>query len=115
MNLNILGVNKIINSGIEVELADTWRKRLVGLLAKQRIDDNYGLLFQPGESIHSIGMRFSIDVLFLDKSNKVLKITHEMKPFRLAFAPKGTCSVLEINSGNAKRTGIHLEDTLEFV
>jgi len=100
---------------VEVELADTWRKRLVGLLAKSQISDQYGLLFRPGESIHTIGMRFTIDVLFLDKDNGVLKISHKMKPFRLSFAPKGTYSVLEISGGNAKRTGIHLEDTLGFV
>lgn len=116
MNLTILRSNdEIRHCNVKVELADTWRKRLIGLLAKSGVSDQYGMLFRPGESIHTIGMRFPIDVLFLDKDNRVLKISHDMKSFRLSFAPKGTYSVLEINGGNAKRTGIHLEDTLRFV
>ena len=94
--------------------ADTWLKRLVGLLAHSSLGDNEGMFFCPGGSIHTIGMRFPIDVIYLDNAKKVLKIESEMRPFRLSFAPKGTCSVLELNSGNVKRTGIYLEDTLEF-
>lgn len=99
---------------ISVIHADSWFKRLVGLLAHGSLGDNEGMFFCPGGSIHTIGMRFSIDVIYLDNDGKVLKIEPEMRPFRLSFAPKGTRSVLELSSGNAKRTGIYLEDTLEF-
>lgn len=105
-------INKL--EGLQVQPADTWVKRLVGLLAHSSLGDNEAMYFCPGGSIHTIGMRFPIDVVYLDQSKKVLKIESTMKPFRLSFAPKGTCSVLELSAGNAKRTGINLEDTLEF-
>ena len=72
-------------------------------------------MLQPCGSVHSMGMRFAIDVIFLDKDGKVLKIKENMRPLRFCFAPKNTFSVLELASGNAKRTGIHLEQTLKFV
>ena len=99
-------------SNINIIVANTWVKRLVGLLGHRSLGDGEAMFFNPGASIHTIGMRFAIDVLYLDSNNKVIKIVQDMKPFRFSFAPKGTCSVLELNSGNIKRTGIYLEDTL---
>lgn len=100
--------------GVSILLADTWKTRLVGLLGRASLSDKEGMLFIPGGSIHTIGMRFPIDVIYLDGENRVLKIVSEMKSFRVSFAPKGTNRVLELSSGNAKRTGIYLDQTLVF-
>jgi len=101
-------------SGVEIIYADTWLKRLVGLLAHNSLPRDQGMFFRPGGSIHTIGMRFPIDVIYLDAGNKVLKIVDSMKPFRFSFAPKGTCAVLELTAGYAKHTQINLETTLVF-
>ena len=100
--------------GIHVIRANTWLKRLVGLLGHSSLPDTESMLFEPGGGIHTIGMRFSIDVVYLDKDNTVLGIVEDMKPWRFSFAPKGTKAVLELSSGNAKRTGIYLDQALEF-
>jgi len=99
---------------IAIFKADSWLTRLVGLLKHSMLPDNEAMLFEPGGSIHTIGMRFAIDVVYLEKDNKVLKIVADMRPWRFSFAPKGTRRVLELSSGNAKRTGIHLNQTLVF-
>ncbi|OUS31243.1 hypothetical protein A9Q99_04395 [Gammaproteobacteria bacterium 45_16_T64] len=100
--------------GLFISKANSWLKRLVGLLGHSSLSDNSAMLFEPGGSIHTIGMRFAIDVIYLDKQNKVLKIVTDMKSFRFSIAPKGTRAVLELASGNAKRTGIYLDQTLVF-
>ncbi len=94
--------------------ANTWATRLVGLLSYSSLEDTQAMLFEPGGGIHTVGMRFVIDVVYLDKDNKVLKIVPDMKPMRFSLAPKGTKKVLELSSGNAKRTGIYLDQTLVF-
>jgi len=101
-------------SNVDIIYANTWLKRLVGLLAHSSLDADKAMLFNPGGSIHTVGMRFSIDVIYLDANNKVLKIVDSMKPFRFSFAPKGTCAVLELTAGYVKHTQINLEQTLVF-
>ncbi len=99
---------------IHVIRANTWLKRLVGLLGHSALSDTNAMLFEPGGGIHTVGMRFSIDVVYLDGDNRVLGIVIDMEPWRFSFAPKGTKAVLELSSGNAKRVGIYLDQTLEF-
>lgn len=100
---------------IVIKHANTWLSRLIGLLDRREISEKEGLLLEPCASVHTIGMRFPIDVIFLDKDNKVLKIKENMGLFRFCFAPNGVVKVLELKKGNVKRTGISLEQTLKFV
>ena len=101
-------------NGLTIIRADTWTTRLVGLLSVSSLSDAEAMLFEPGGGIHTVGMRFAIDVVYLDKDNKVLKIVAAMKPMRFPLAAKGTKAVLELSSGNANRTGIYLDQTLVF-
>ena len=102
-------------TNLEVFMADSWLKRLIGLLNRSDLPDNHGLLLQPCSSIHTVGMRFRIDAVFLDDDGRVLGIRENIGPFRFCIAPKGTTAVLELASGNAKRTGINLEQVIKFV
>lgn len=95
-------------------VADTFVKRLVGLLSRKALAEHEAMLIVPCKSIHTIGMRFTIDVVFLDKENKVLGVSSNVNPYQLRWAPKGTFSVLEVSDGNVNKTGIHLDDQLLF-
>lgn len=101
-------------SDISVGHADTFWRRLVGLLNRSSLDTRQGLLLSPCGSIHTFAMRFSIDVVFLDGEGRVLGYADNVSPNRVRFAPKGTRKVLEVAHGNRSRTGIHLEDYLIF-
>jgi len=82
----------------EVEIADTFLRRLKGLLGRKKIEKGYGLLLIPCASIHMFFMKFSIDVFFLkekDGSYELLRAARDVKPWRMAFAPSGTDAVLE--------------------
>lgn len=105
---------RTICSGVAVRVANTFWTRAIGLLTTSSLNDQAALWITPCASIHTIGMRYPIDVVFLDRSQKVLKIAHSVRPFGVSFAPKGTKSVLEMASGNAIRTGIVLEAVLSF-
>lgn len=86
----------------KVEIADTFRSRLKGLLGRNKIEKGSGLLLKPCASIHMFFMKFPIDVFFLKEKNgsyELLRIARGVKPWRMAFAPAGTSSVLETAPG----------------
>jgi uncharacterized membrane protein (UPF0127 family) len=70
--------------------------RLRGLIGKKYLPREQGMLFEPGGSIHTLGMRFPIDVLFLDKSGTILANHKRIVPYRFCFAPLNTRYVLEV-------------------
>lgn len=103
-----------IRPDVTVRVASTFWTRAIGLLTTAYLSDQVALWITPCASIHTIGMRYPIDVVFLDRNQKVLKIAHNVRPFGVSFAPKGTKSVLELASGNVNRTGIVLDAVLSF-
>jgi hypothetical protein len=94
-------------------VADTSRKRRTGLLKHQTLPPEEGLWIAPCEAVHSIGMKFPIDVLFLDRHKKVLKIRPNMVPGRLAVCLRAY-GVLEVAAGRAAATGTVVGDQLQF-
>jgi len=97
-------VNKTKNKAILLSLkqADTFLSKAIGLLNKQRLEKEEGLLFTNCNSVHTLGMRFSIDVIFLDEGNRVVKIVSCLKPMRLCFGPFKTKYVIESFCGAFK-------------
>jgi uncharacterized membrane protein (UPF0127 family) len=58
-------------------------------------------------------MRFTIDVVFLDREGRIVKIAHRMKPLRAALG-KGARKVLELNGGAAASAGLEIGDRVVF-
>ncbi len=84
-----------------IQIAESFAARLVGLLGRRELGCEEGLLIKPGGSVHTLGMRFAVDVLFLDRRLRILRIVAALLPGRFAVAPRGTRSVLEIAAGRA--------------
>lgn len=82
-------------------IASSFRSRLVGLLRRTSLHREEGLLISPGGSIHTWGMRFSIDAVFLDEHFRVLKVAHSLRPWRASLAPSQTRHVLELRAGRS--------------
>ncbi len=99
---------------LDIEMATSWWERLKGLLGKRNLSAHQGLLLMPCGGIHTIGMRFTIDVVFLNNKGEACRICDMVVPFRLRFAPRGTHSVLELPAGMAKQYAIQLADRLDF-
>ena len=89
----------------EVRAATRFFDRLRGLIWKRRLGRGEGLLLQPGGSVHTFGMRFAIDVLFLDQHYAVLDVCDNVAPNRMCLAPRGTRATLELRRGRANRGG----------
>jgi uncharacterized membrane protein (UPF0127 family) len=94
-------------------IADTSKTRKTGLLKHDRLNTGEGLWIAPCEGVHTVGMKFPIDVLFLDKKRKVVKIRPAMPKWRLAACLRAH-SVLELPSGTAAATRTLPGDQLAF-
>ena len=94
-------------------IADNSKTRKTGLLKHQRLESGEGLWITPCEGVHTAGMKFPIDVLFLDKKRKVVKIRAAMPRWRMS-ACLWAHSVLELPSGTAAATKTSAGDLLEF-
>lgn len=83
----------------QVMLAETLPARMRGLLGRSSLPAGTGMLIRPCGGIHMWFMRFPIDAAFLDGELTVLKVVRGLRPWQLAFAPKGTACVLETAAG----------------
>ncbi len=94
-------------------IANTSKLRKTGLLKHERLESGEGLWITPCEGVHTAGMKFPIDVLFLNKKRKVVKIRPAMPRWRMALCLTAH-SVLELPSGTAAATNTAAGDQLEF-
>jgi len=90
---------------LRVRVADTFAARALGLLVGPPLDPAEGLLIAPCSSIHTIGMRYPIDVVFVDREALVLRVCAEVQAGRMRFAP-GARGVLELRASVAARHGL---------
>ena len=65
------------------DIADTSQKRRTGLLKHTHLAAGEGLWIVPCEAVHTFGMKFPIDVVYVSKQKKVLKIRDNMKKSRM--------------------------------
>ena len=84
-----------------VRVARTFRQRLRGLLGTRSLGSEEGLMLSPGGSVHTFGMRYRIDVAFLDRQLKILRVAPQLCPWRICRAPAKTRHVLELPAGAA--------------
>lgn len=87
-----------------LDSADSLWHRLKGLIGTSSLAEGGGLWIKPCSSIHTIGMRFPIDVLFLDRTLRVVEILPSLPPNRLTRIRFRAASVLELPSGTVERT-----------
>jgi uncharacterized protein len=98
-----------------VRVATGFAARFVGLLDCESIDADEGMLFRPGGSVHTLGMRTRIDVAFLDRDLRVLKLRPAVRPWRVAIAPRRTRYTLELAPGRLARVAIAVGQQLKVI
>jgi len=96
----------------EIVKACSFFQRLKGLLGTPVLSDNQGLWIEPCNSIHTVFMQYPIDVVFLDKHNKVTAVHHRIPTNRFRLSPLGTLYTLELASGFARKANIRVGDNL---
>src|SRR6202020_3076860 len=100
----------------EATVADSYLRRLVGLLGKTRrwARLGTGLWIVPSRGVHTIGMMFPIDLIFLGKEKEVIHVEEHLRPFRISPVSLKATSVLELPAHTVFRTGTQVGDRMEI-
>lgn len=111
---------RIQNTTRDTQIADravlannSW-KRLVGLLNRSHLEPGEGLVLQPGGAIHMFFMRMPIDVIFAAKDGRVLKTAANVKPWRIALAPRRCRHTIELPVGAIEQSATVPGDILDL-
>ena len=94
--------------------ANTYFARLRGLLGRS-LEEGGGLLLTPCGSIHTFGMRYAIDAVYLDKAGRVLRVDEALPAGKAWPRARGAKRVLELPAGYAAKRQIRPADVLEVV
>ena len=98
-----------------VRKADNFFTRLVGLLRRKKLGPEEALWLIPSKGVHTIGMHFPIDVIFLDKTNKVIDTIRGLAPYRVSRLHLAAYSVLELPQGAIHKSTTTVGDQLEIL
>ncbi|MBN1517752.1 DUF192 domain-containing protein [Candidatus Sumerlaeota bacterium] len=98
--------------GDSVDVARTKGARTRGLLGRRRLSRGEGMWIVPCGSIHTLFMQFAIDVLYLDREQRVVRMEPALRPWNFSWGPVGAQSVLELPAGVIRATGTQTGDRL---
>ena len=100
----------------EATVTNSYVRRLVGLIGKTKrwARLGAGLWIVPSRGVHTIGMMFPIDLIFLDKEKEVVHLEEHLRPFRISKVSLKATSVLELPPHTIYRTGTQVGDRLEI-
>ena len=97
-----------------VRVASGWWSRFRGLLGTSELEPGQGLLLTPCRSVHTWGMRYPIDVVFLDREGRSVAVYPDLPPSRRTAWHRDARQVLELPAGTLDGAGSRLGDRLEF-
>ena len=97
----------------EAQMADTFLRRLVGLMFKKSISSGYALIFRNATSIHTFFMRFPIDIVFLDKDNQIIRICEALKPWRMVLCSRSKTTI-ELPAHKTSENSLKIGDFLQI-
>jgi hypothetical protein len=98
--------------GDRITVAETNLSRMIGLLGKRGLTPGAGLLIYPSQSIHTVAMRFPIDVVFVDRNWRVIHLRPQMVPYRLTSLHWRARCVVELPSGVIAESCTRIGDQL---
>lgn len=98
-----------------VVLANTFFTRLRGLIGRRRLAPAEALWLRPCNGVHTWWMHYAIDVIFLDRELRIVKLVENLRPFRLTAPHRAARSVLEMSAHTISRTRLQVGDKLEIV
>jgi uncharacterized protein len=117
-NGNVYVYNKTRETFVatEVDVADSYFTRLIGLLGKTKrwAQLGKGLWIVPSRGVHTIGMLFPIDLIFLSRDKEVVHVEEHVRPFRISNVSLKAMSVLELPPHTIYRSRTQVGDRFEI-
>tara|TARA_R110002049_G_scaffold101208_2_gene245742 strand:- start:1125 stop:1478 length:354 start_codon:yes stop_codon:yes gene_type:complete len=89
------------------------KERLGGLLVLAPLSENQALWITPCNSVHTFGMKYALDLVYIDKNNTVRGLFHNVKPWRMSFCLQAK-SVMELTAGSLQYLDIQQGDSCKW-
>lgn len=112
--MELINLRKKYVIASQVEIADNFFSRLVGLLGRDKFPEKHAIVLKPCRSIHTYFLRFPIDVVFLNGQGEVIHLISNMQTHSFSPVIKKAQKVVELPAGTVKNR-INLGDTLIIV
>lgn len=111
--IRVVNLTRHTEIGARIAVADRGPRRRKGLLGRTGLEEGEGLWIVPCEAVHTFGMRFAIDLIYLDRDRRVLKVRHRVAPSRLSGCFRAH-SILELRPGAVAASGTQPGDQMQF-
>lgn len=114
-------VVRVVNETTGTVLADralyaaTFFRRLVGLLGRRELPPGAGLVLVPCAAVHTLFMRFPIDVVFLDQAQRVVALINDLRPYRCPKGARTAHFTVELPAGALAASGTRVGDQLRLL
>lgn len=103
------GTERTLATGVESAFDSRSRQR--GLLGRDGLPSGQAMLIAPSSGVHTVGMRFPIDLVFAARDGRIVKLRRNVRPWRIALAV-GAFAVIELAAGSIDRTGVREGDII---
>jgi uncharacterized membrane protein (UPF0127 family) len=110
----ITNLSRHTTIGETIEVAESATQKVKGLLGRECLEDGQGLLFKGAGSLHTLFMRFPIDIIYATKDGKVVKVAKAVRPFKLVAAPLRCYYAIELPAGAITASNTQVGDHLSF-
>lgn len=91
----------------------SFKERLGGLLVLAPLNVNQALWITPCNSVHTFGMKYALDLVYIDKHNKVRRLVTNIKPWRMSFRLQAK-AVMELTAGSLNTLDIQRGDSCKW-
>ncbi len=90
-------------------------RRLTGMIFRRFVCGKFdALIFERCSSVHTCFMRYPLDLVFIDRENRVVSVHRRVRPWKLVFGGKGAITVIELPPGAIDFSGTEKGDIIEF-
>jgi uncharacterized membrane protein (UPF0127 family) len=111
--LRVKNITRNTQIATNIELADSGPRRSRGLLGRKGLAAGEGLWIVPCEAVHTFGMQFSIDLVYIDREYRIRKIRRNVPPWRLSACLRAH-SVIELAAGSIDENNAQPGDIVEI-
>jgi uncharacterized membrane protein (UPF0127 family) len=113
----MLAVNRTRGTliGVDIARADTIGARMRGLYAYRKLELGDGIWLVPCNGVQTIGMKLTIDVIFLDRKGRIVRIYEHLRPGSFIWWIRKAHSALELTAGAVRSSETQVGDLIDFV
>jgi len=115
MSIKIINLTKQNTLSESIYIANSFRSRLKGLIGVKKLHKGEGIILIPCNSIHTCFMSVSIDVIFLNKDNLVIKAVENLGTWKMLKIISEASKIIEMRAGSIKEENVSIGDQFELI